>query len=205
MNSALPRWCSPFPRSPASLIRGVPPRRRQRLGAAGSREAPFWIARSVTAPVITRNCAPAAHFPHKQTSVHCHRPTAPARPSQRALLFAVPARYIFARSFPTAAKTCRNGEHGLAQAGLRAGATRGGVAELVDALGFRSKRRKAWRFESLIRTTQLSAEDGPVVYEQVGEQCRLPKRANEGLKRDAARSSSRPESSTSASPIAWTR
>ena len=58
-------------------------------------------------------------------------------------------RQIYLRPIvPDSRKTCRKGEYGLAQAGLRRG-RRAGVAELVDAPDLGSSGRKPWGFKSL--------------------------------------------------------
>ena len=74
--------------------------------------------------------------------------------SQRALLFAVRARYIFARSFPTAAKTCRNGEDRTGASRPEGGGERAGVAELVDALDLGSSGASRGGSSPSARTTR---------------------------------------------------
>ena len=90
--------------------------------------------RTLAAPIVARN------WPRRRIFRPNGRPFAAAnlgRPPGRgrgALLFAVPARYIFARSFPTAAGTRRMAMWTGASRPSRRG-RRAGVAKLADALG----------------------------------------------------------------------
>ena len=60
---------------------------------------------------------------------------------------------------------------------IEAGATRG-RGEIGRRTWFRSKRRKAWGFKSLRPHHAMKRQnESRRLYEQVGEQCRLPKRA----------------------------